>query len=98
MSCFIVPLVQAAATSVCKKCFSNHSDSVLVTNLPSLEKMLWGGVLVLIVDHLVHGELFTFNLRELLTIGIPMSVVVTAVWLILVLKSKASSPKAKDFC
>jgi len=82
MSCFIAPLVQAVATSACKKALAKHSgDSVLIAKLPTLEKMLWGGSLVLIVDHLAHGELFTFNLHELLTVGIPMSLVVTAVWL-----------------
>jgi len=81
MSCFIVPLVQAAATSACKKTLANHSDNALVAKLPTLEKMLWGASLVLIVDHIAHGELFAFNLRELLTVGIPMSLVVTLVWL-----------------
>jgi len=81
MSCFIAPLVQAVATSACRKHFTNSSNSPLVANLPTLEKMLWGGSLVLIVDHIAHGELFAFNLRELLTVGIPMSLVVTAVWL-----------------
>ena len=42
--------------------------------------MLWGGTVVLLVDHLIHGELFTFSLKELLTVGLPMSVVLTAVW------------------
>lgn len=84
MSCFIAPLVQAAATSVCRKCLKNHSNSALLANLPTLEKMLWGGSLVLVVDHIAHGELFSFNLHELLTVGIPMSVVVTGVWLLLV--------------
>jgi len=85
MSCFIAPLVQAMATSACRKCFSNRSDSKLVANLPTLEKMLWGGSLVLIVDHIAHGELLTFNLYELLSVGIPMSAIVTAVWLLLTL-------------
>jgi len=88
MSCFIAPLVQAMATSACKKCFGNRSNSVLIANLSSLEKMLWGGSLVLIVDHIAHGELFAFNLRELITVGIPMSLAVTAVWLIIVLRKQ----------
>lgn len=37
---------------------------------------------MLLIDHLVNGELFAWNLREVLTIGVPMSVVVTAVWAI----------------
>jgi len=88
MSCFIVPLVQAVATIACRKYLVNRSDSVLVSNLPALEKMLWGGSLVLIVDHIAHGELFAFNLHELMAVGVPMSLAVTAVWLISVLKKQ----------
>lgn len=40
---------------------------------------------MLIVDHIAHGELFVFNLKELLTVGVPMSAVVTLVWVIMVL-------------
>jgi len=76
------------ATSACKKCLVNRSDSKFVANLPTLEKMLWGASLVLIVDHIAHGELFTFNLQELLAVGIPMCAVVTAAWLLLTLKKK----------
>lgn len=94
MSCFIAPLVQAMATSACRAISDKHqaNDSVWKTQLPTLEKMLWGGSLVLIVDHLVHGELFVFDLRELLCVGLPMCAVVTAVWAILVI---AKSPALK---
>ena len=65
--------------------------------LPDLEKMLWGGTLMLIVDHVINGELtwrFPFftaldqagggmvMLREMLTVGVPMSLVLTAAWLV----------------
>lgn len=85
MSCFLVPLAQAVATSVCRKAIKNSNGSVWMQQLPTLEKMLWGGSLVLIVDHIAHGELFTFNLMELLKVGVPMSLVVTLVWAIIVL-------------
>jgi len=88
MSCFIAPLVQAIATSACRKSLTKKSGSALVSNLPVLEKMLWGGSMVLIVDHIAHGELLAFNLRELLGVGIPMCAVVTAVWLLMILKKK----------
>ncbi|MBR1878877.1 MAG: hypothetical protein IJ814_07760 [Paludibacteraceae bacterium] len=63
--------------------------------MKSLETMLWGGSLMLIVDHIINGEVtwmypfFTaletegggmVILREMLTVGVPMSVLVTAVW------------------
>ena len=83
MSCFLVPITQAIATSAYRKARGGaieKSGSVLLHNIPALEKMLWGGTVVLLVDHLIHGELFTFSLKELLTVGLPMSVVLTAVW------------------
>ena len=79
MACFIVPLVQAVATTVYRK------------------RMLWGGTLMLIVDHVINGELtwrFPFftaldqaggglvMLREMLTVGVPMSLVLTLAWLV----------------
>lgn len=98
MSCFIVPLAQAMVTSAIRKSNDNNkrSDrSVLSRHLPALEKMLWGGSVMLIVDHIINGELtwkFPFftalelegggavMLREMLTVGLPMSLVITAVW------------------
>ncbi len=84
MSCFLVPMTQAIITSACRrhqeKSISGPGASVLKRNLPALEKMLWGGTVVLLVDHAIHGELFSFSLRELLTVGVPMSVILTTVW------------------
>ena len=99
MSCFIVPLTQAIATSAYRKTHKNSIESpdasALKRNLPALEKMLWGGSVMLVVDHIINGELtwrFPFftalenagggavMLREMLTVGVPMSLVITAVW------------------
>jgi len=101
MACFVVPLVQAIATSAIRK--SNESAirsgraGLLMRHLPALEKMLWGGSVMLIVDHIINGELtwrfpfftaleleggFGVMLREMLTVGVPMSLVLTAVWAI----------------
>ena len=100
MSCFIVPLTQALATTAYRKTHENaiHSPeaSALKRNLPSLEKMLWGGSVMLIVDHIINGEVtwrypfftaleqaggFIVMLKEMLTVGLPMSVVLTLVWI-----------------
>ena len=98
MSCFVVPLVQAAVTSTIRKSNekNNRSDhSAFTRHLPALEKMLWGGSAMLIVDHIINGELtwrFPFftalenagggavMLREMLTVGVPMSLAITAIW------------------
>ncbi len=84
MSCFLVPMTQAVVTSAIRKhqakSIESPEASAFKRHLPTLEKMLWGGTVVLLVDHAIHGELFTFSLRELLTVGVPMSVVLTAIW------------------
>ena len=89
-------MTQAIITSACRKhqekSISSPDASVLKRNLPTLEKMLWGGTVVLLVDHAIHGELFSFSLRELLTVGVPMSVILTAVWAVwAVCKSRRKS-------
>ena len=99
MCCFLVPLAQAVATSACHKSLERSGRGLdgnpFRRHLPALEKMLWGGSVMLIVDHIINGELtwrFPFftaldqvgggevMLRELLTVGLPMSVALTAVW------------------
>ena len=82
--CFFVPLTQAIATTIYRVC-TKQTDTFVGRNLKSLELMLWGGSIMLLVDHIVNGELFAWNLRELLFIGIPMSVLTTAVWAIICL-------------
>ena len=101
MACFIVPLVQAVATTVYRKRHAAEiaapDASALQYRIPDLEKMLWGGTLMLIVDHVINGELtwrFPFftaldqvgggsvMLHEMLTVGVPMSLALTAAWLV----------------
>ena len=113
MACFIVPLVQAVATTVYRKRHAAEiaapGASVLKNRLPDLEKMLWGGTLMLIVDHVINGELtwrFPFftalgqeggglvMLREMLTVGVPMSLVLTAAWLVWALVRERSHKTA----
>ncbi len=63
--------------------------------LRRLELMLWGGSAMLIVDHIINGEIIPFFpffsallteggavalLRAMLSGGVPMSIVVTAIW------------------
>ena len=101
MACFVVPLVQAVATSTLRKW--GKKDGFIGRNLSSLELMLWGGTVMLIVDHVINGELtwkFPFftalgetgggavMLREMLLVGVPMSVVITLVWAIYALSKE----------
>lgn len=110
MACFIVPLTQAIATSAYRKVTAaNGKQTFLTRNLPALEKMLWGGSLMLIVDHVINGELtwlFPFftaletegggavMLREMLTVGLPMSIILTAVWAVWCYLKKRNAVKA----
>lgn len=106
MACFIVPLTQAVATTLYRRNLEKKSSLALVgervpqnggkgDSLRQLELMLWGGSAMLIVDHIINGELMPFfpffsallteggagvMLREMLTVGVPMSVLVTAIW------------------
>ena len=113
MCCFLVPLAQAVATSACRKGIERSGrgldGSPFRRHLPSLEKMLWGGSVMLIVDHIINGELTwrfpfftaldqvgggTVMLRELLTVGLPMSAVLTAVWAVYALVKDRSHKTA----
>ena len=91
--CFFVPLTQAIATTIYRVC-TKQTNTFVGRNLQTLELMLWGGTIMLLVDHIVNGELFAWNLRELLTIGVPMSVIVTAVWAIWCILKEKKAVKA----
>jgi len=96
MACFVVPLAQAVATSIYRKhSQKSESISIFSQQLPKLETMLYGGSAMLIVDHAIAGEImpsFPFfsallteggameMLREMLTVGLPMSIFVTLIW------------------
>ena len=90
-------MAQAIVTSAYRKVNEKSietADSALKRQIPALEKMLWGGTVLLIVDHILNGELtwqypfftaletggFPVMLREMLTVGVPMSLTLTAVW------------------
>ena len=79
--CFLVPLSQAVATTIYRVC-TKQTDTFVGRNLKTLELMLWGGTIMLLVDHIINGEFLAWNPMELLTVGLPMSVAVTAVWAI----------------
>ena len=95
MSCFLVPLAEAVVVSAIRKSHEkkSHSDNArpLLRHLPTLEKMLWGGSLMLVVDHAINRELTTFSWHDILTVGVPMAAVLTVVWAVwAVLKERRS--------
>ncbi len=95
MACFIVPMTQAIATSIARRRMKGRvetTENPWLHQLPKLELMLWGGTLMLIVDHILNGEMtweypfftilahkegFHLMMGEMLGVGLPMSVVIS---------------------
>lgn len=105
MACFIVPLAQAVATTLYRRKLEKSASSS-AASFKKLELMLWGGSAMLIVDHIINGELipvFPFfsallaeggaltMLREMLTVGVPMSLLVTGIWALTVIRDIRSA-------
>lgn len=99
MCCFLMPLMQGVAVSAVRKSTKKNLESsytpAWIHELPKLENMLWGGTVMLVVDHIISGEVtwrypfFTaleqaggasVMLREMLTVGLPMCAVITLLW------------------
>ncbi len=96
MSCFLVPLAEAIVVSAVRKGnakkIQRDNAHPFLRELPTLEKMLWGGSVMLVVDHAINRELTTFSWQDILTVGVPMAVVLTAVWAVwAVVKSRRKS-------
>lgn len=103
MACFIVPLVQAVATTVVRRHTKNvENKNPFMQNLSKLETMLWGGSAMLIVDHVINGEVVPYYpfftsleaeggvftmISEMVTVGLPMSIAVTLIWCAMVMKN-----------
>jgi hypothetical protein len=117
MACFVAPLGEAVVTTIIQKIVENKEKKTGVKQsektgltwsrkLSWLNKMLWGGSILLAFEHLWHGEIvpwFPFltamqnpadtalMLREIATIGVSMAVLVTIVWGIIVIIADAKA-------
>ena len=97
MACFTGPLASAALTTATKLSLPNSTkDNPFVAKLPWLEKMMFGGSLVLALEHVYHGEVIfrppfltamtegpaavSEMLHEMATRGVAMTLLVIAVW------------------
>ena len=94
MSCLLAPATVAiVTTSIRKKIPQKY-------HIGWLNTMLWGGVLMLLIEHIAHGEIIPFPpfltaminpadtivmLKEIVTIGTAMTIAIFAVWTIMVL-------------
>ncbi|MCM8799162.1 MAG: hypothetical protein NC900_00305 [Candidatus Omnitrophica bacterium] len=89
MACFLVPAGTAIVTTTLRKKIPEKY------HIGWLNAMLWGGVLMLAVEHIVHGEVVLYPpfltkglpevLPELVKIGIPMTLAIFGVWSVIVL-------------
>jgi hypothetical protein len=117
MACFLVPAGEAIVTTVVQKVMENKAKkegtqgpNVIGTKwsrrLSWLNKMLWGGTILLALEHVWHGEVVPWPpfltamqnpeeiapmLHEIATIGVGMAVAVTVVWGIVVLIAELKS-------
>lgn len=100
MACFTAPLAEAIVVSVVKKVAlkkgsSNEKIQVAREKLATLEKMLYGGSILLAVEHFYHGEIsfvppfltamktpeeIPVMLHEIATVGVAMAALVTLAW------------------
>lgn len=112
MACFLVPVGEAIVTTVAQKVMEKkekekeadtekavHTGIKWSRRLGWLNKMLWGGSLLLAIEHVWHGEVVPWPpfltamettgglatmLHEMVTVGVAMAVTVTAIWGIVV--------------
>ena len=111
MACFLVPTGEAIVASIVKNrvAASEGPDAIeeakaegKVTwsqKLKWLTTMLWGGAILLCLEHIWHGEVVFYPpfltamsdpadtaemLHEMSTVGVGMAVLVTLVWIVMV--------------
>lgn len=121
MACFIVPATEAVVTTIIEKKYrvkeekhteieNNEMKFSFSQKLSWLNQMLWGGSVLLIFEHLWHGEVtpwFPFltamqnhkdmmqMFHEMGTVGVSMSIVVTFVWIVMVMVSHSMEEEAR---
>jgi len=93
MACFLVPMVLAIITSGIQLSARGLAQKL---KLSLLNALLWGGVILLAVEHVWHGEITAWPpyltamatpadtaimLSEMATVGTSMALVISATWL-----------------
>jgi hypothetical protein len=111
MACFLVPVGEAIVTTVVQKVIEKREKKTGVKRpgntgltwgrrLGWLNKMLWGGSVLLAFEHIWHGEIIArppfltamqnpqdtqTMLHEIATFGVAMAVAITVIWGIMIL-------------
>ena len=115
MACFTVPLATAVAANAAKSAVGKSAKAnPFVARLGWLSRMMFGGSFLLAIEHVYHGEIvFTppfltavkngevsEMLHEMMTRGVSMTVLLVAVWAVMVAVSmhreRAAAAAAKE--
>ena len=93
MACFIAPMSLAIVTTIFRKKIPEN------LKIGWLNIMIWGGVIMLAVEHIAHGEVVLYPpfltamqtpaeipvmLQEMATIGGTMTIAILCIWLVMV--------------
>ena len=93
MACFIAPMGLAIVTTVFRRKIPEN------LKIDWLNVMIWGGVIMLAVEHIAHGEVVLYPpfltamqtsaeipvmLQEMATIGGTMTIAIICIWLVMV--------------
>lgn len=106
MACFIIPAVEAVAGTILQKKVGREKAEKM--KLGWLNTMLWGGVALLAIEHIWHGEVVPWPpfltamanpaetsamIKEMAIVGTAMAIVVTLAWVALVFITNALSKR-----
>jgi hypothetical protein len=93
MACFITPMATGIITTVFRK------KMPTALKISWLNIMLWGGVIMLVIDHIANGEITSYPpflttmqnpaaipsmVQEMITLGGTMTIAIVLVWIALV--------------
>jgi hypothetical protein len=97
MACFLVPMGLGIITTLFARAFPKR------WNINWLNAILWGAVLMLMVEHVAHGEITPYPpfltagileiMPEMLSVGGPMAAFSTALWASIVVVNDIMSRK-----
>ncbi|MGQ9706403.1 MAG: hypothetical protein ACUVWP_05290 [bacterium] len=94
MACFLAPSTAVIISAIIrKKVAPKYHIGWLIT-------MLWGGVIMLIIEHIAHREVVFYPpfltagiseiMPEILKVGVPMTLAIIVVWGVMVLIANRS--------
>ena len=99
MACFLVPTGTAIVTTAMGKKVPEKY------HMNWLNSMMWGGVVMLAVEHIAHGEIVLYPpfltaglyevLPEMLKVGVPMTLCIFLIWGVMVAVAARMSKRVK---